>query len=314
MSSLISKFKSNDDEIFCDFCLQILSYYSQRGTEYYNNKDTKRSKHYFEEALSINKYFSVEERVKNDIIQADILNSIINNCKELINILKAESIEKHSKGFRMDDSINESDFINEEQKLDILDRFKEGLFYLKNPKRKEDKLLKAIYLANIIKLEYKIFGSNDYDTLLKMITEFIELKGDNYTESKPNKNWYDEISKIKTEIENKKKLLKNNPKIDENMIKEKLKIEIDQIKSKLKEGKIPFLFYILDKHKPFGFDDFNFNTPKDLETFYNTNKTKFMKKIKHIYNPIRFKGNKEEERKKHCIVKEISMIINNFDS
>ena len=38
-SSLIIIFKDNDDDIFVEFCLQVLSYYSQRGTEYYSNND-----------------------------------------------------------------------------------------------------------------------------------------------------------------------------------------------------------------------------------------------------------------------------------
>ena len=36
-SSLIKIFKDNDDDIFGEFCIQILGYYSQRGTEYYSN-------------------------------------------------------------------------------------------------------------------------------------------------------------------------------------------------------------------------------------------------------------------------------------
>ena len=38
-SSLVKIFQDNDDNIFKEFCLQILSYYSQRGTEYYSNNE-----------------------------------------------------------------------------------------------------------------------------------------------------------------------------------------------------------------------------------------------------------------------------------
>ena len=60
--------------------------------------------------------------------------------------------------------------------MDILDRFKEALRLLNEPKTKKNKLLKAIYLGNIIKIEYKIFNSNNYDALLKMIESCLNLK------------------------------------------------------------------------------------------------------------------------------------------
>ena len=44
--------------------------------------------HYFEEALSINRKFTIKERVKNNIEPIDRLNSILYTFKELINILK----------------------------------------------------------------------------------------------------------------------------------------------------------------------------------------------------------------------------------
>ena len=51
--SLVKIFKNNEDDIFGEFCIQLLAFYSQRGTEFYSNKDNKNSKHYLEEALSI---------------------------------------------------------------------------------------------------------------------------------------------------------------------------------------------------------------------------------------------------------------------
>ena len=150
-ASLIKIFKDNEDEIFLEFFLQILSYYSQRGTEYYNNNDKKIAKHYLEEALSLAKKYSIEERVKNYTNYSDWFNGIIENCKELINILKAESIEKYCKSFSKDVLIKEDEFKTEEEKIDILDRFKDALTYVREPKKKEDKLLKGMYLANIAK-------------------------------------------------------------------------------------------------------------------------------------------------------------------
>ena len=159
-SSLVKIFKDNEDNIFGECCIQILGYYSQRGTEYYSNNDKKNSKHYLEEALSFVKNNSLLERVKNNSELIDRFNSIIDNCQELLYILKAESIEKYCKSFSRDILIKEDEFKTNEEKIDILDRFKDALTFVKNPKKRADKLLKAIYLANIVKIEFIIFNSN----------------------------------------------------------------------------------------------------------------------------------------------------------
>lgn len=54
-SSLVTIFYNNDNEIFGEFCVQILGFYSKRGTEYFSINEKKYANHYFEEALSINK-------------------------------------------------------------------------------------------------------------------------------------------------------------------------------------------------------------------------------------------------------------------
>ena len=314
-ASLIKIFKDNEDEIFLEFFLQILSYYSQRGTEYYNNNDKKISKHYLEEALSLAKKYSVEEKVKNYFNFSDWFDGIIGNCKELINILKAESIEKYCKSFSKDELIREDEFKTEEEKIDILDRFKDALTYVREPKKKQDKLLKGMYLANIVKIEYKFFNSNNYDTLLKMCNESINLKiqvpqGCENLEL----GWFDELCKIKLEIEEKQKNLKENPKNEEIKIKNDLKQIIDEIDNKSKEGKIKFFYYILTNHKPIGLDDdFTFESILQLENAYKSDEKKFMKKLRRLYNPVRYKGDKEEELKVHSIMQEISMKLNDID-
>ena len=180
-STLVKIFKDNENYIFGEFIIQILGYYSQRATEYYSNhisNEKKNAKHFLEEALSIIRKYSVYEKVKDNSELLDRFNSINDNINELLNILKAESIEKYCTSFSKDILIKEDEFTTEEKKLDILDRFKDALAFLKNPKKRADKLLKAIYLANIAKIEYKMFNSNNYDALLKMIEDCISLKLD----------------------------------------------------------------------------------------------------------------------------------------
>ena len=314
-SSLIKIFRDNDDEVFLEFCLQVLSYYSQRGTEYYSNNEKKISKHYLEEALSIIKNYSVEERAKNNSEYFDRFNSILDNCNELINILKAESIEKYCKSFSRDILIKEDEFETEEEKIDILDRFKDALAFVNEPKKRADKLLKAIYLANIVKIEYKMFNSNNYDTLLKMIDDCVKLKVQVPQGcGTPELEWFDEICNIKIEIEEKQKKAKENPKDAEKKIKNELKDILDEIEQKFKQGRIQFFFFILTNHKPIGLDEsFIFKNPVDLENAYNSDTKKFMKKLRRLYNPVRYKGNKEEDQKLHSIMQEISMKLNDFE-
>ena len=243
------------------------------------------------------------------------LNSIIDNCKELINILKIESIDKYCQSFSENNLIKEDEFTNDEQKLDILDRFKEAELLLKDSNKREDKLLKAIYLANIIKIEYKMFNSNDYDTLLKMIEKCINLKVQvpkgciNDT-----LQWFNEICNYKLEIEQKLETLKVNPKVEEKDIKEELKDIIEEINNKFEEGKIKFFFYILSKYKPNGLEEeITFNDIEELSNLYYSNEKKFLKKLRKLYNPSRYGGDKEEQRKVHLIMREIQTKLNSLN-
>ena len=314
-SSLVKIFRDNDNDIFGEFCIQVLGYYSQRGTEYYSNNDKKNSKHYLEEALSIIDKYGVNDKVKYNSLLLERFLSIEDNCKELLNILKAESIEKYCKSFSKDQLIKEEEFKTEEEKLDILDRFKDALSFVKEPKKRSDKLLKAIYLANIVKIEFKMFNSNNYDTLLKMIEDIVLYKVQAPRGcGAPDLEWFDEICSIKNEIEEKKKNEKENPFEAKNQIKQGLKEILDKINEKFKLGKIEFFFYILANHKPVGLEnELIFNSKEDLEKAYYSNKKKFMKKLRRFYNPMRYKGDKEEEQKLHTIMQEISMKLNDLD-
>ena len=321
-STLVKIFKDNENYIFGEFIIQILGYYSQRATEYYSNhisNEKKNAKHFLEEALSIIRKYSVYEKVKDNSELLDRFNSINDNINELLNILKAESIEKYCTSFSKDILIKEDEFTTEEKKLDILDRFKDALAFLKNPKKRADKLLKAIYLANIAKIEYKMFNSNNYDALLKMIEDCISLKLDvpqgcgEQTEEQ-QLLWFKEICDIKLEIEKKKDEAKNNPKEQENKIKEELKPTLNEINSYYKMGKFDFFFYILKYQKPIGLkDDLTFKTRKELEDAYNQEPKKFMKKLRKLYNPVRYKGDKEEEQKRFVIMQEIQKLLNDYD-
>ena len=313
--SLVQIFYNNNDEIFGEFFIQILGFYSQKGTELYAANEKKYAKHYLEEALSINKKFSVEERVKNNSELFGRLYSIIDNCKELINILKAESIEKYCVSFSIHNLIKEEEYSDKEQILDILDRFKDALRLLENPKKKADILLKAIYLANIIKIEYKIFNSNSYDTLLKMIENCIELKLQIPKGcSSPKLEWFEEICIYKLEIEEKIMKLKDNPKEEEIIIKKELTNVFEEINTKFQEGKIPFFIFILSKYKPNGLEDnMNFDDEVDLEYAYNSDRKGFLKKLRKLYNPMRYRGEKREDQISHSIMQEIAIKLNSLN-
>ena len=133
-------------------------------------------------------------------------------------------------------------------------------------------------------MEYKIFNSNNYDALLKMIDSCINLKVlcPEGCET-PFLDWFDEICKYKLEIEEKK--AKGG---DKDTVKEDSKSIIEKIDDKFKEGKIPFLFYILTQHKPNGLEDeLKFDNEEQLKNLYKENGKKFMKRLRKLYNPMR---------------------------
>ena len=66
-SSLVQIFKDNEMEIFGEFYIQILEYYSQKATEYCLNKEKKNAKHVMEEAYAIIQRYSIREKVKNAV-------------------------------------------------------------------------------------------------------------------------------------------------------------------------------------------------------------------------------------------------------
>ena len=130
----------------------------------------------------------------------------------------------------------------------------------------------------------------------------------------PNLQWIDEIKRYKREIEDKLMRIKENPKEEEIELKKELKYILEKINKKFEEGKIKFFFYILYEHKPNGLDSsFIFKDQKSLEDTYNSNSKNFLKKLRKLYNPMRYKGDKEEEQKIHIIMQEIAMKLNSLN-
>ena len=313
--SLVEIFKGNDNDIFCSIFIQMLRYYSCRGTDYYSNNEKKYAKHYLEEGLLLYERYNIEEKIKNNNEFQEECNPIIENFKELINIIKSEKIEKYCKSFSKDELIKENEFLTEEEQINILDRFKDALRFVKFSKKRADKLLKAIYLANIVKIEFKIFNSINYDALLKMANESINLKLEVPKGcDAPEQLWFKEICDLKTQIETKQKEYEENPKSTEREIKDKIQEIFDLIDQKFNEGRISFFYYILKEQPPNGLPDYyNFENSQRLKNAYDSDSKKFLKNLRRYYNPQRYKGSKEEEIKKHSIMREISIKLNSYE-
>ena len=166
------------------------------------------------------------------------LKAIENNCKESINKIKAEKIlEKYPK-FNLCELIKREDFGDIDEIIDILDKFQEALKLLEKPETKSEKQLKAVYLANIMKIEFKIFKSNKYKDLLKMmetIEKCIDLKLEVPKGCNDYDPWFKEICDIKLEIEKEIEKFKKNPKEEENKIKGEIKEELDKIDEEFKK-------------------------------------------------------------------------------
>ena len=312
--SLLKLFINNDNNIFGKICIHILRNYLNKGKKLKENNEKKLAKFYLEEVLSINKRYFLEQKLKSyNKTLKESLDSILKESFILINSIKAELIEIFSPSFCNNKLIDEKEFKNEQQILKILDKFKEALRYLKDSKNKEDNLLKSIYYANIIKIEYVIFKSNNYESLLRMIQQCISLKEDSDDQSSPF--WFNEINKYKREIEKKKK---NSNDIDEDKdIKEELRKKniFKKIDDYYDKGEIEFFYYILKNHKPIGLEQsISFNTKKDILNEFNSDNRKFMNKIIKLYNPQKYKGDKLESRKQHLIMQYIAKKLNVLDS
>ena len=312
--SLISIFNNNNDNnAFGEIWIQILNYYLEKGKKLYNKKEKKNAKFYLEEILNIYKKYFLDKKVRNNILLKFKCENILNESRKLINILEAELIENYSDSYARTKIIDENEFKNDEQKLYILDKFREALRYLQKPNNEEEHLLKAIYLANIIKIEYKIFQSNDYDTLLKMINNCIdEKKLVDKGNTNRRFNWFNEILKYQREIEEKIKLKDSQQDEDEKIKKDSEIIKImNKIDNVYNKGKIDFFYYILNNHKPNGVEKyFSFSNKKELENSFIKNKKDFLNKLIRLYNPQKYKGNKLEERKIHYIMQDICKKIN----
>ena len=312
--SLLKLFINNDNNIFGKICIHILRNYLNKGKKLKENNEKKLAKFYLEEVLSINKRYFLEQKLKSyNKTLKESLDSILKESFILINSIKAELIENFSPSFSNNKLIDEKEFKNDQQILKILDKFKEALRYLKDSKNKEDNLLKSIYYANIIKIEYVIFKSNNYESLLRMIQQCISLKEDSDDQSSPF--WFNEINKYKREIEKKKK---NSNDIDEDKdIKEELRKKniFKKIDDYYDKGEIEFFYYILKNHKPIGLEQsISFNTKKDILNEFNSDNRKFMNKIIKLYNPQKYKGDKLESRKQHLIMQYIAKKLNVLDS
>ena len=313
--SLVDIFKNNNNDIFCRFFIKVLSYYSSKGTEYYVDNEKKYAKHFLEEGLLLYKKYNIEEKIKNNLTLQAQYKPIVENFKELINIIKSEKIEKYCKSFSKGELIKEDEFETLEEKINILDRFKDALKYLEFSNKRADKLLKAIYLANIVKIEFKIFNSTNYDALLKMANDSIELKAQAPMGCcAPELLWFKEIGDIKLEIEEKKNEYEKNPEAIEREIKNKTKEILELIEQKFNEGKINFFYYILKEYPPNELPDFyKFDDCQLLEDDFDADPKRFLRELKRLYNPLRFKDKNEKEIKKYIITEDIWTKLNSLE-
>ena len=238
--SLVNIFVNNDNELYAELFIQILGYYSERGIDYLDekNKNRRNAKNFFEECLlMINKY-NIREKVENLNKLKNNLEEIETNCKESINKIKAEKILKKYPKFNLCELKKREDFGDINEIIDILDKFQEALKLLEKPETKSEKQLKAVYLANIMKIEFKIFKSNKYKDLLKMmetIEKCIDLKLEVPKGCNTSDPWFKEICDIKLEIEKEIEKIKNNPIEEENKIKGEIKEELDKIDEEFKK-------------------------------------------------------------------------------
>ena len=316
LPELIISFKRFNVDLYCEFCVNILSFISEKATELYK-KDKKYSKNLFEEALIRIKFFEIEKKLE-EIINEELKNklqsnfkNIKTNCIESISLYKAESIQKISKNFCNDLLVTKEEFNNDTNQIcHVLDKFKDAINLLETPKNRNDKLLKAMYLANVVKIEYKIFESDDYDKLLKIAEDSINLKAQAPEGCETPQPWFDDLCKLKLEIEEKIKKKEKNQLISDNEIdisEDAIKID-DEFK---KKNKFEFIYFVLKNYEPNGLkEEDKYKSVDDVKNAYNIKPKKFLNKIRKYYDPIKYNGNKKEDKIKKKIMEKVAMNIN----
>ena len=193
----------------------------------------------------------------------------------------------------------------EQEKYEIVLQNYEKMFANLKGKTNEEE---AICIANIIKINYKCLGNDNYKNYLKLgeNCEFIARK----IKIDPKKEWYEEFKEIIKEIKNEYK--ETTKEETREIIKEKYKDKFDEIDEKFakKKNAMDFIQYIL-KINPYPEYEEDKNN-KDIN--FNEESQELLKLLTKRYFPKTYEidNNDEQYQLNYFINEEIEAYLNNL--
>ena len=308
---LVEIFRDSDERLFSEFCLTMVQCYSEKGTEKLNevNSDDKKiANHYFYQALMyINKY-SLNEKFKGTEKEY-IMDSIYKNCIESVNLLNAEHITILCPNLNKNELIS-GDY-SDDQLIYLYDKLNESYRFIKNSVDDRSKEMKAIYLANIVKIEFKYYNSLKYTSLIKKAETSIELIKSTDKRNLDFLKWYTELNQILNELKQKETEFKSEGGTNqEQIVQDKIKNAINEINSNFKKGNVPFIEYILNNHPYMG--QKNIFTHEKIKNDYSNNAKNFVRKLRIFYRPDKYPKDSEDNLCKHLIMRQISSKLNDI--
>lgn len=316
----------NFREIYYSFMGTICREYFILGYESYKCKEFAKAKGHIYNSLNIiGRNYNEQSYPYLDQETKDTFEDVNESCKFYLRRISVQQLLLEGDNY-FNLGINESEGIDMEYIYLSLEKYREAYLQfendedpedyiesditnssiiMENNKKSEDIELEAICLNSLGKITYTIFRKKEKAKNLFMLC--IQLAYSLSPKNVENESWF-KNAKISLELirrmlnertfsEQYKELAK---------IKEKYKFIFDEIEEKSKDtNKSRFFKFILEKYPYEGYTKI-----PDISDEYCKDKKKFLRKLSVGYHPDKYKTDTEENKLLHCIMEEISKIIN----
>ena len=307
------------NEILFDLVVYVMEMLLQKGENILTNKNIeysrKNSKYIFQNSLRLSELF-IESKEEKELKLVDIeIKKRYDKCKKTcynnINRINAKSIAKIEEIKESTSLFDNSQNLQTEDLLLLLDNYREAINNLHGTKEKNDIESEAMCLANIVKIEYTYLKSDNYKKLKLLAQQSVELA--KLTEKNcENYKWYLEISKILIEL---RKRFEDKERYDqiefENKYKDEKKHIFEEISKYREKTNIEFIEFILEKYPPRNYKNRKNKTVRQL---WDEDKEKFVNILCAKYQPDNYPKETEEDQLNYTIMHKISEEMNNIYS
>ena len=226
------------------------------------------------------------------------------NCKNNIKKINANSLKIIDKTIESGELFENSDNLNREELLILLDNFR---LALQNINGINDSQMEAMCYANIVKISYVYLSNDNYKQLKINAEQSINLSKATI-KNVESQNWFKEITNI---LEDLNKKIEEKKKINIDDFVEKYKNEnkeiFDEINEYRKKSNIEFIEFILEKYPP------NKSVLKKGQTIkerWDKNKQSFLTILLSRYHPDNLPMDTKEEKLMYTIYDTIYKEIN----